>query len=178
MSRIDSVSSQSNADRLTPEQRREFLKAAKESAKERVTPEERRAILKDALASKAKDEEMVKNISRMIKEEVSKPDREITGQFSLRPDDFEEREKSGVYQTRAKDVTQAIEILKNPERARDEYEKVKVNEALSGAFGSAEATVEGLPETSETPAPSEEGGTGMFRIADLESVARKKKKMN
>ena len=177
MPNIDSVSSQPNVDRLTPEQRREFLKAAKESAKERVTPEERRAILKDALASKAKDEEMVKNISRMIKEEVGRPDSEITGQFSLHPDEFEEREKSGVHQTRAKDVTKAIEILKNPERARDEYEKVKMNEALAGAFGSAEARVEGLPEVAEIPAHVEDE-TGIFRIADLEEAARKKKKMN
>lgn len=185
MPSIDSVSSQSGDKSLTPDQRREFFKIAQEHAREKLSPKDRVVIFKElkakaeaaearASASKAQDEKMVANISNMINGE----DILEEGQFALKPESFRGTE-SGVYQTRAVDLTEELEKLKRmtPKEREEEYKKTKINEALAGGFGSSEAIIEGLPEVAEIPAHAEDE-TGMFKIADLEEAARKKKKMN
>jgi len=118
---------------MTPDQRREFLRAAQEAAnaeQSRMTPEDRRAILQAAQESKVEDARRADEISRMIKEEIGRHGvtGDVMGKTTLSPAEFE-RAKIEPYQTRSKDVSEALERLKDPEEARRIYAETIAKEA-------------------------------------------------
>ncbi len=134
MFNMNSSESMQSQDILSHQERQELLRHAKDVAKSRLSPEQRQQVLKSIKASQLEDKARAEAISAMIAEHASK---DVFPKMALRGEDFAQTQEPAIPKIKARqseDVTEALEILKDPNRAKQIYEEQKLREEVDKAI--------------------------------------------